>query len=185
VSEFAKGGFTPLPSDLVKPARVAESPVQMECHVDQIIPLGTEGGAGNLIICRVLRLHVQESVMSADHSRIDQRKIDTIGRLSGEFYTRAHGDALFELARAERPVVIGFDSLPTSIVESPVLTGEEIAHFAALTSLPTTEDVDMWKTETNFDPTLPLDTWHTRAKSHLQNGDVATAIKMLLAADGM
>jgi flavin reductase (DIM6/NTAB) family NADH-FMN oxidoreductase RutF len=184
VSEFVKGGLTPLAADLVRPARVAESFVQMECHVDQILPLGTEGGAGNLIICRVLRLHVQESVMDAEQKRIDQRKVDTIGRLSGEFYTRAHGDALFELARAERPVVIGFDALPASIVKSPVLTGEEIAHFAALTALPTAEEVDLWKIENSFDPTQARETWHTLAKAHLQNGDVATAINMLLAADG-
>jgi flavin reductase (DIM6/NTAB) family NADH-FMN oxidoreductase RutF len=98
VNEFEKAGFTPIPSVKVKPFRVKESPVQFECVVKQVIETGTGGGAGNLVICEVVMIHVDETVLD-ERGKIDQRKIDLVGRMGGHFYARAHGDALFELAQ--------------------------------------------------------------------------------------
>ncbi len=98
VNEFVKAGFTPIASEKVRPFRVKESPVQFECRVQQVIETGTGGGAGNLVLCEVVMIHIDEAVLN-EHGRIDQRKIDLVGRMGGHFYVRAHGDALFELAQ--------------------------------------------------------------------------------------
>jgi flavin reductase (DIM6/NTAB) family NADH-FMN oxidoreductase RutF len=98
VDEFVKTGFTPIESELVKPARVKESPVQLECVVENIIELGQEGGAGNLIICKVVKMHIQENALN-EHGQIDQTKIDLVARMGGDWYCRANGEALFELVK--------------------------------------------------------------------------------------
>ncbi|HNR55553.1 MAG TPA: flavin reductase family protein, partial [Flavobacteriales bacterium] len=110
VNEFVKAGFTPVPSMRVKPFRVKESPVQFECVVKQVIETGTGGGAGNLVICEVVMIHVNEEVLDAN-GKIDQRKIDLVGRMGGHFYARAHGDALFELPQPNMNIAVGVDAL--------------------------------------------------------------------------
>ena len=135
VDEFVKCGLTPLPSDLVKPFRIAESPVQMECRVENIMPLGEGGGAGNLIICRIVRMHIDEAVLN-DKGRIDPHKIDLIGRMGRFYYARASGDAVVEFVQEVTAIGIGFDGLPHNLRHSSILTGNDLGQLAALPSLP-------------------------------------------------
>jgi len=135
INEFEKAGFTPLPSEVVKPFRVAESPVQMECVVDQILPLGEDGGAGNLIICRIVRMHIAEAVLT-DKGRIDPDKIDLMGRMGRFYYVRASGAAVEEIVQDVAAFGIGFDQLPVGVKRSTLLTGNELAQLAAITHLP-------------------------------------------------
>ncbi|MFM2267040.1 MAG: hypothetical protein RL757_481 [Bacteroidota bacterium] len=136
-SEFEKSGLTPIAADLVRAPRVAQSPVQMECKVTQIIPLGESGGAGNLIVCEVVLMHVAEEIMTGN--RIDPEKIDLVGRMGRHYYSRAKGD-IFEIVQAYKPVVVGFDGLPPSIRSSDVFTGNDLGAFASLVTLPTLEE---------------------------------------------
>lgn len=144
VSEFEKAGFTPIASERVKPFRVKESPVQMECVVKQVIETGTQGSAGNLVICEVLVMHVDESVLT-DQGTIDQRKIDLVGRMGGPFYCRAHGDALFELPQPATHVGVGVDALPADIRLSEVLTGNDLGQLANQPAMPDETSVNEYK----------------------------------------
>lgn len=135
VSEFEKSGLTPIPSDLVKPFRVKESPVQFECKVKEIIPLGQEGGAANLIICDVLRLHINEEILG-DNGRIDPHKIDLMGRMGRAFYVRASGENVYPIQRPVSVLGIGFDGLPQDVLRSTVLTGNDLAELASLEAIP-------------------------------------------------
>jgi flavin reductase (DIM6/NTAB) family NADH-FMN oxidoreductase RutF len=137
-SEFTKSGLTPLASERVRAPRVAESSVQMECKVQQIIPLGEAGGAGNLIVCEVVLMHVADQILNGN--RIDPEKIDLVGRMGRHYYSRAKGE-IFEVVQPYKPVVIGFDALPPSIRNSSVFTGNDLAAFASLTALPSLEEV--------------------------------------------
>ncbi len=139
VDEFKKAGLTPLPSQLVKPFRVAESPVQMECKVERIISLGDMGGAGNLIICRILLMHISESVLS-EKGRIDPHKIDLMGRMGRFYYVRASGKAVEEIQQDVLPVGIGFDGLPKYIRDSKILSGNNLGQLAGLPKLPSMDE---------------------------------------------
>lgn len=139
VNEFVKAGFTPLPSELIRPYRVAESPVQMECKVEQIIPLGEGGGAGNLIVCRIVLMHISEAVLN-DKGRIDPHKIDLMGRMGRFYYARASGAAIEEIVQEVNVMVVGFDGLPTAIRHSKILTGNNLGQLAGLTALPSLEE---------------------------------------------
>ena len=134
VSEFSKSGLTPEPSETVKAPRVAESPVNLECKVKDIITLGDKGGAGHLIICEILLMSIDESVLNGN--TIDQQKLDLMGRLGKNFFVRASGDALMEIYQSVSEIPIGFDGLPAHIRESRVLTGNEISILASFMSLP-------------------------------------------------
>jgi flavin reductase (DIM6/NTAB) family NADH-FMN oxidoreductase RutF len=135
VNEFEKAGLTPLPSERVKPFRVAESPAQLECKVQQIIPLGTGGGAGNLILCEVVAIHIADAVLDAG-SRIDPHKIDLMARMGGAFYCRASGGAVFPIPQDQQAMSIGFDGLPPQIRRSPILTGNDLAKLASAIEVP-------------------------------------------------
>lgn len=135
VNEFVKSGLTPLPSERVRPFRVAESPVQMECTVEKILPLGENGGAGNLIICRIVRMHISESVLN-EKGRIDPHKIDLMGRMGRFYYVRASGAAVEEIVQEVTSLGIGFDGLPKTLLHSKVLTGNNLGQLASLTALP-------------------------------------------------
>src|SRR5690606_6970163 len=113
-NEFLKAGFTPVPSEMVKPFRVKESPVQLECKVREVIELGSEGGAGNLVICEVLLMHIDEAILDGN-GRIDPKKIDLVGRMGGDWYCRASGEALFEIAKPLQTMGIGVDRIPDDI----------------------------------------------------------------------
>lgn len=139
VNEFEKAGFTPLPSEMVKPFRVAESPVHMECKVDKILPLGDKGGAGNLIVCNILLMHIAESVLN-ENGRIDPHKIDLMGRMGRFWYVRASGAAIEEIQQVVSVIGIGFDGLPPGIRQSIVLTGNNLGQLAGLPALPSAEE---------------------------------------------
>lgn len=138
VSEFEKAGFTPLPAERVRPFRVAESPVQMECTVQQILPLGENGGAGNLIICHIVLMHIAEEVLN-DKGRIDPHKIDLMGRMGRFYYVRASGAAIEEIVQEVTSIGLGFDGLPPGIRHSKVLTGNHLGQLAGLAALPPVE----------------------------------------------
>jgi len=135
VDEFVKAGFTKLASEKVKPYRLAESPVQLECKVRQVIETGTEGGAGNLVICEVLVMHINDAVLD-EQQRIDPHKIDLVARMGFDYYCRASGAAVFEVAKPNTQLGIGIDQLPHSIRNSTTLTGNHLGILANVTELP-------------------------------------------------
>jgi flavin reductase (DIM6/NTAB) family NADH-FMN oxidoreductase RutF len=135
VNEFTKAGFTQIPSDLVTPPRVAESPIQLECTVAQIIALGEKAGAGNLVLAEIKRIHIAESVLNANN-KIDQAKLDLVARLGGDWYARINEQNLFEVTKPNTQLGMGFDMLPTFIRESEALSNNEKAQLANCTTLP-------------------------------------------------
>lgn len=183
VDEFIKSGFTPVPSHLVKPYRVAESPVQFECKVNDIISLGSEGGAGNLIICEVLKIHIHEAVLASDGT-IDQYKIDLVSRMGGNWYSRAN-KGLFEVQKPINSIGIGVDQIPQFIRESPVFNGNDLGKLGNIEALPGKEEIDIFVKQ-NFavKGVLSADDEikkHQLAKEYLDKEEVLTAWKVLLA----
>ena len=144
VNEFEKAGFTALKSDSVKPFRVAESPVQFECKVNEVIELGTEGGAGNLIICEVLKIHIHDEVLDSN-GMIDQQKIDLVARMGGDWYSRANAESMFEITKPISTCGIGFDALPVDIKSSKVLSGNNLGHLAGIEKIPDETNVNEYK----------------------------------------
>jgi flavin reductase (DIM6/NTAB) family NADH-FMN oxidoreductase RutF len=183
VDEFLKSGFTAIPSDNVKPFRVKESPVQFECKVNQIIPLGSEGGAGNLILCEVVRIHINEAVLDANGA-IDQYKIDLVSRLGGNWYSRSN-QGLFEVPKPLSTLGIGVDVIPKDIKESLIFDGNDLGKLGNVEALPTPEEVSIFVKE-NFSVKGVLsaddqDKLHLEAKKYLEENDVLSAWKVLLA----
>ncbi len=144
VDEFLKAGLTPIESELVKPFRVKESPVQMECIVREVVELGDEGGSGNLIISEVKLIHLDESILN-EEGTIDQNKIDLVGRMGGNYYVRASGDALFEVPKPIRQKGIGVDQLPEKIKNSTILSGNDLGMLGNVEALPTEESLENYK----------------------------------------
>lgn len=179
VDEFVKAGFTKIPSQLVKPPRVAESPVTMECKVTQVIEMGEHGGAGNLIVCEIILVHIKEEALDAA-GKIDQKRIDLVARMGGNWYCRAHGEALFEVEKPITTLGIGIDTLPATIRNSNVLTGNNLGQLGSVEQLPTADEIAAYKTahKQAFAGTAEL---HTYAKMLLDVNKVAEAWKVLLA----
>ena len=144
VDEFTKSGLTPLPSDTISPFRVKESPIQMECKVLEIKHLGENGGAGNLVICEITKVHYDDGILD-DNGKVDPFKIDLVGRMGGDWYCRANDDALFEVEKPLTTIGIGFDQLPEGIKASNYLTGNELAKLANFEAIPFQEEVDKMK----------------------------------------
>ena len=144
ISEFEKAGFTSLASDMITPPRVKESPVQFECKVNEVIELGDQGGAGNLIICEVLRIHVKESLLD-QNEMIDQHKIDLVSRMGGNWYCRADKNSMFEIQKPITTCGIGFDALPKDIRNSSILSGNDLGQLAGIEQLPNETDVNEYK----------------------------------------
>ena len=184
INEFLKSGLTQIPSDLVKPYRVKESPVQFECKVNEIIALGQDGGAGNLIICEVLKMHIAEAVLGAD-GMIDAYKIDLVSRLGGNWYSRSN-QGLFEVPKPLATLGIGVDAIPDFIRKSPVFDGNDLGRLGNIEALPTNEEVSIF-VQQNFavKGVLSADDVvkrHQKAKEYLNHNDVVSAWKVLLAA---
>ncbi len=189
VDEFKKSGLTPIPSDLIKPFRIKESPAHFECKVSDIIVLGEHGGAGHLIICNVLRMHINEAVID-DNNRVDPHKMDLVGRMGRAYYTRASGDAIFDVYQSVMKPALGFDQLPAHILQSKVLRGNDIAQIAGLYEFPSdaaiealkTEDADVQKILASSDEVL--EQLHRLAKKALDEGNAerAFAIAMTFGA---
>ncbi|WMI67096.1 flavin reductase family protein [Aestuariibaculum sp. YM273] len=183
VNEFEKSGLTMLKSDIVKPFRVAESPVQMECKVNDIIALGTEGGAGNLIICEVVKFHIDEDVLD-ENGKVIQEKLDLVARAGGSYYTRAN-KGFFEIPKPLATVGIGVDCLPEDIKNSMVLTGNDLGMLANVEALPGKEEVmtfvaDLGERYPNIKSASHREK-HKLAQNYLSYGDVDSAWKILLS----
>ena len=144
VSEFDKAGLTAIPSETIQPFRVGEAPVQFECKVIEVKELGHEGGAGNLIICEVLRIHVREDLIDAN-GLIDQHKIDLVSRMGGDWYCRADVQSMFEIKKPITTCGVGFDALPTDVKNSTVLTGNDLGQLAGIEEVPNETDVNEYK----------------------------------------
>ncbi len=141
VNEFQKAGFTAISSDIVKPSRVAESPVQLECIVKDIIYTGSEGGAGNLILCEIVKVHIAEDILD-ETGKIDQHKIDLVARLGGDWYVRASGSALFEVEKPITTIGIGVDQIPQEIRNSEILTGNNLGQLGNVEQLPSLTEIE-------------------------------------------
>ena len=183
VNEFTKSGLTPVPSDIVKPFRVAESPVQFECKVNEIIALGEEGGAGNLIICEVVKIHINEAVLD-ENGVIDQYKIDLVSRMGGNWYSRAN-QGLFEVPKPITTLGIGVDQIPDFIKKSAVFDGNDLGMLGNIESLPSEKEITTFVSE-NFAVKGVLSSddeqkIHLKAKEYLNNQDIHSAWKVLLS----
>jgi flavin reductase (DIM6/NTAB) family NADH-FMN oxidoreductase RutF len=183
VNEFEKAGLTAIPSDIVKPFRVAESPVQFECKVNEVVALGTEGGAGNLVICEVVKIHINEEVLD-ENGLIDQYKIDLVSRLGGNWYSRSN-QGLFEVPKPLASLGIGVDAIPDHIKNSRFFTGNDLGMLGNIEALPTEEEIAIFVQE-NFtikavlsaDDRLKV---NQLAKEYLEKEDILSAWKVLLA----
>lgn len=188
VNEFTKAGFTEEPSTLVKPPRVKESPVSFECKVREVIATGNEGGAGNLIVCEILMMHIRENILD-EKGQIDPQKLDAVARMGGDWYCRASGAAVFEVAKPNQKKGIGVDAIPESIRWSPILTGNHLGRLGNIEALPSAQEIaDFAKNEEiqsifedfqHDKKNLELNL-HQIAKRYLDLGDVKTAWCCLL-----
>ena len=187
VNEFIKSGLTEVTSDIVKPPRVQEAPVQFECKVNDVIALGNQGGAGNLVIAEVVKLHIKETVLDAD-GKIDANKIDAVARMGGNWYNRSR-EGMFEVIKPIKTRGIGVDALPISIKNSTILTGNDLGILGNSERIPTTNEVKEYlslKVEKSFDiQTRTKENIHRQAQDMLQKGTVLDAFKLLLAIDLM
>lgn len=188
VNEFEKSGFTAIPSEKIKPFRVKESPVQFECVVKQIIETGTEGGAGNLVICEPLLIHINDAILDAKGA-IDPHKIDLVARMGADYYCRASGTAVFEVAKPNTSLGIGIDALPVSIRNSNVLTGNNLAQLANVNQQPIVDAAyadDHLKNIFQYYSITPDEMekeLHLHAKQLLDNNKVQEAWQVLLAGN--
>ena len=182
INEFKKAGLKMLKSDIVKPFRVAESPVQMECKVNDIIPLGTQNGAGNLVICQVLKIHICDRVLNGSNE-IDQEKLDLVARGGGSYYIRAR-EGFLEIPKPLRSKGIGVDMLPGHIQNSSILTGNDLGILGNVEVIPSLKIVaEFWaKSEQKELKNIlkTTDDKHLKAKEFIQNKDVFKAWCVLL-----
>ncbi len=181
-NEFIKSGLTMVQSDLVRPFRVAESPVQFECKVTKVEPLGSEGGAGNLVFSEVLKIHIRETILNAQGA-IDQHKIDQVARMGGNWYTRAN-KGLFEVQKPLTSKGIGVDSIPEPIRTSSVLSGNDLGMLGNVEKLPSRDEIATFLEDhneiRNLMSTNDLEILHTKAKEFLNKNDVLSAWKVLM-----
>jgi hypothetical protein len=188
VNEFVKAGFTQLPSERVRPFRVKESPVQFECKVKQVIETGDQGGAGNLVICEIVLMHINEAVLDAE-GKIDPNLIDLVARMGYHWYCRASGSSLFEVTKPNLKLCVGMDHLPDSVRNSDVLTGNELGVLANEEHLPTEEEVaafaameeiQQFAAELKKNPASAETARHLTAKELIKAKKIADAWKVLL-----
>ncbi len=188
-NEFIKAGFTQLPSELVKPPRVAESPVQMECLVRQVIPLGENAGAGNLVLAEIKLIHIREEILD-ESGKIDQAKIDLVARLGGDWYCRVTKENLFRVEKPVRTLGIGVDSLPSAIRNSDILSGNNLGQLGNVENLPEDAEIEKFKSDPELrqilDTTIGDNTTrerelHQYARKLLEKGEVWDAWKVLLS----
>jgi flavin reductase (DIM6/NTAB) family NADH-FMN oxidoreductase RutF len=188
LNEFIKAGLTPLASERVKPFRVKESPVQLECIVKQVIELGKNGGAGNLVICEVVLMHIDETVLDANKN-IDPQKIDLVARMGANYYCRASGASVFEVQKPISTMGIGVDQIPERIRLSKILSGNNLGKLGNVEKLPEIVEINEFKKTVLGDIFLKFapdsgsleKALHQRAKEYLDKGNVQDAWKTLLA----
>jgi flavin reductase (DIM6/NTAB) family NADH-FMN oxidoreductase RutF len=188
INEFVKCGFTPIPSEMVGPPRVAESPVQFECVVNEIKPLGDGPGAGNLIIAEIKLMHISEDILNAD-GKIDQQKLELVARLGGDWYCRVSKDNLFKVTKPVRSMGIGVDALPYAIRNSKILTGNNLGQLGNVEVLPSDKAIETYSQSPEIKDLLDATIGdsqtretqiHLKAKQLLDAGRVEEAWKVLL-----
>lgn len=140
VDEFQRAGFTKEPATMVRPFMVMESPVRFECRINEIKPLGKEGGAGNLIIAEALCMHVSESILNEEHNMIAQEKLKLVARLGGPWYCRVNSDSLFKLPKPGGKLAIGMEALPPELINSKIFSPNELAYLASVDAIPEKKD---------------------------------------------
>ena len=186
--EFVKSGLTAIESEVVRPWRVKESPVQMECKVNEVIELGEGGGAGNLIVCEILKIHISEDVLD-ENQVIDQKKIDLVARMGGDWYCRADQNSMFEIKKPITTRGIGVDEMPVEVINSKVLTGNDIGQLGGIEALPNETEVNDYKLIELGDLFVSLEDapekleikLHLRAKELLKENKLKEAWKALLS----
>ena len=169
-NEFEKAGFTEIKSDIVSPPRVKESPINFECKINEVISLGQEGGAGSLVLCEVLKIHIDETVLD-ENNAIDPLKLNIVSRLGANWYGRTTKDSLYEIAKPISRIGMGFDNLPEEIRNSKILTGNELAILASAESIP--QKISSGNNLSSFEK-------HTKAKQLLLDGKYEEAWQILL-----
>ena len=188
INEFEKAGFTMLPSQLVKPPRVAEAPVQMECIVTEVIHLGDNPGAGNLILAEIKLIHIKEEILD-EEGKIDQAKIDLVARLGGDWYCRVTADNLFKVAKPLTTLGIGIDALPQGVRNSYVLSGNDLGMLGNIEKIPSAEEIDLIRNHPAVKEVLDATIGdavnrqrelHELAKEMLSRGEVPDALKVVL-----
>jgi flavin reductase (DIM6/NTAB) family NADH-FMN oxidoreductase RutF len=179
VNEFEKAGFSMKSSERVQPFRVAESPIQFECAVRQVIELGGDGGAGNLVVCEILLMHIDQQVLD-EKGQIDQHKLDLVARAGGSFYSRAR-DGFFEIPKPLKSKGVGVDSLPGEVRRSRVLSGNDLGLLGNVDALPGQADVDKFMKENPAILGMDLDEKHKFAKKLIEQNDVTGALSALLS----
>ena len=171
-NEFEKAGFTAIKSDLISPSRIKESPINFECKVNEVITLGEEGGAGSLVLCEVLKMHIDESVLD-ENNAIDPFKLNIVSRLGANWYGKTNKDSLYEIAKPISKMGMGIDNLPEEIRKSVILTGNELAILASAENIPAKKEftpIDKKNTEEK----------HILAKELLSQGKAEDAWQILL-----
>ncbi|CAH0999688.1 hypothetical protein LEM8419_00988 [Neolewinella maritima] len=181
VNEFGKGGFTEVASEVVRPPRVGEAPVCFECRVNEVIALGEGGGAGNLVVCEVLRIHVQEGMLD-DDGKLATRKLDLVARLGGSDYARITPETLFEIPKPLRNCGMGIDQLPAHIRQSTVLTGNNLGRLANQEQLPDADTINQVRDLPDVQRARRRGTVHLHelAQVYLREGRVVEALAMLV-----
>jgi len=191
VNEFFKSGFTPVPSEKIKPFRVKESPVQIECKVRQVIETGDGPGSANLIICEVLLIHANDKVLDKN-GMIDTRKLDLVGRMGADYYVRASGRALFKLEKPASKSAIGVDSLPESVRMSSVLTGNDLGRLGSLQTFPAAPEIEKLISSPGFRKIYTrnsgnvdkiVEETHKQAHSFITENQTQEALLLLLATN--
>lgn len=189
VNEFMKAGLTEIKSERVKPPRVKESPASFECEVMEVKSLGTEGGAGNLVICEVLLIHVHDYIFD-EKGNADPKKVDSVARMGRDFYCHANGDSIFELPRPGFPAGIGIDQLPAEIRNSIVLTGNNLGRLANIDRIPSADEVQIFSENFNYGLLFQstgsdrMTAIHKHAQFLLANGELKKAWLLLLSVTG-
>ena len=187
INEFTKAGFTEIPSELITPPRVKESPIQLECKVNDIIHLGNEGGAGNLVICEILLIHIKDSVLNTEN-KIDPDKLDLVGRLGGNWYTRANKKSLFQVEKPLKTKGIGIDSIPNGIKNSLILSGNDLGKLGNVEKIPGKDEMEKLKQTQEIQNILSQassekqqdELLHKLAKKYLEKNDIHKAWLTLL-----
>lgn len=188
VDEFIKSGLTPIASETIRPKRVAESPVQFECKVIEVKELGDQGGAGNLVICEVTRIHIKEELLD-ENGLIDQKKIDLVARMGGNWYCRADENSMFEIAKPITTVGVGYDAIPEDIRNSEILSANDLGQLAGIEELPNETEVNEHKLLELSDLFVSLEdnaaqlerALHVKAKALLHENKLEEAWMTLLA----
>ena len=188
VDEFIKSGFTPIASETIRPYRVKESPVQMECDVFNIMELGENGGAGNLIMCKIKKIHIQDDILD-NNNMIDQHKIDLVSRMGGNWYCRSDKNSMFEITKPITTCGIGFDNIPAEILNSSILSGNDLGKLGGIEQLPNETEVNEYKLTDLSELFIEYEdnqkqlelSLHQKAKSMLNKDLLEEAWKTLLA----